>query len=76
MRRLDLFCCFMLTFVPELCRHSDLPEDEKAGEVLNISVQQLYVLSKLGKHEEAKGLAADINVEEYVLCHRQILATC
>lgn len=48
----------------ELCRHSDLPEDEKAGELLNISVQQLYVLSKLGKHEEAKGLAADINVED------------
>ena len=51
----------------ELCRHSqDLPEDEKATDLLTIVVQQLYILIKLGKVDEAKELSSAVNVEECV----------
>ena len=40
-------------------------EQEKTAELLPISVQQLYLLSKIGKTEEADKLAADISLQEY-----------
>lgn len=49
----------------DLCNASDdLTDQEKVAELLPISVQQLYVVSKLGKTEEAERLASDIALEE------------
>lgn len=42
----------------------DLTDQEKTAELLPISVQQLYVVSRLGKTEEAEKLASDIALEE------------
>ncbi len=51
--------------VTGLCASLDeLTEAEKMAEILPIQVQQLYVLGKLGKTEEAKKLAAEIAVHE------------
>ena len=48
-----------------LCASLDeLTEGEKAAEILPIMVQQLYVLGKLGKTEEAEKLAKEIIVQE------------
>lgn len=50
----------------DLCNALDeLTEQEKTAELLPISVQQLYLLSKLGKTEEADKLASDISLQEY-----------
>lgn len=49
----------------DLCNASDeLSDQEKIAELLPISVQQLYVVRKLGKTEEAERLASDIALEE------------
>lgn len=49
----------------DLCNAlDDLTDQEKIAELLPISVQQLYVVSKLGKTEEAEKLAADIALEK------------
>ena len=50
----------------DLCNALDeLTEEEKTAELLPISVQQLYLLTKLGKTEEADKLASDISLQEY-----------
>jgi signal recognition particle subunit SRP72 len=47
----------------DLCQASDeLTEEDKAAELLPIMVQQLYVLLRLGKSEEAEKLALGIPV--------------
>ena len=52
--------------IVDLCNALDeLTEQEKTAELLPISVQQLYLLSRLGKSEEADKLAADISLQEY-----------
>jgi signal recognition particle subunit SRP72 len=52
---------------PDLCQASDeLTPHDKAAEILPISVQQLYVLSKLGKVDQAEKLVSEISVSEYV----------
>ena len=49
----------------DLCNASDeLTDREKIAELLPISVQQLYVASKLGKTEEAEKLASALTLEE------------
>ena len=49
----------------DLCNALDeLTEKEKTAELLPISVQQLYVLSKLGKLEDAAMLTKEISIEE------------
>lgn len=49
----------------DLCNAlDDLTDQEKIVELLPISVQQLYVVSKLGKTEEAETLASGIALEE------------
>ena len=49
----------------DLCNAlDDLSEKDKFTELLPISVQQLYVASKLGKTEEAEKLASGIALEE------------
>ena len=49
----------------DLCNASDeLTDREKIAELLPISVQQLCVVSKLGKTEEAEKLASDLALEE------------
>ncbi|KEF56683.1 uncharacterized protein A1O9_06872 [Exophiala aquamarina CBS 119918] len=53
----------LLKRAKELCKHSeDLSEQQKADELLPISVQQLYVLLSLGKSTEAGALVNEINV--------------
>lgn len=48
----------------DLCNSSDeLLDQEKAAEILPICVQQLYVLSMLGKTEEAEKIALDIGLD-------------
>ncbi|MCJ1246049.1 Signal recognition particle core component [Trapelia coarctata] len=55
----------LLKRAKDLCASSDeLSDGEKTAELLPISVQQLYVLSLLGKLEQAEALAAEIAVEE------------
>ena len=49
----------------DLCNAlDDLTEQEKTAELVPINVQQLYVVSKLGKTEEAETLASGIVLEE------------
>ena len=58
----------------DLCNALDeFTEQEKTAELLPISVQQLYVLSKLGKTEEAERLASDISLQEYEGCISHVL---
>lgn len=53
--------------VAELCRTSeDLTPEDRAAELLPISVQQLYVLLRQGKSEEAESVLREISVDEYV----------
>ena len=50
----------------DLCNAlDDLTDQEKISELVPINVQQLYVVSKLGKIEEAETLASSIVLEEY-----------
>lgn len=50
----------------DLCEALDeLSDEEKRAEVLPIMVQQAYVLSKLGKTEEAEALQETISAAEY-----------
>ena len=44
----------------------DLSADEKHTELLPISVQRVYVLTRLGRLEEAEQLASTIRPQEYV----------
>ncbi|KAI9843690.1 MAG: Signal recognition particle core component [Sclerophora amabilis] len=55
----------LLNRARDLCNAlDDLSEDEKRAELLPIMVQQIYVLTRLGKVEEADNLAADLTVAE------------
>jgi signal recognition particle subunit SRP72 len=48
----------------DLCNASqDLSEDEKISELLPISAQRIYVLSKLGKIASAEEVAAELSVD-------------
>lgn len=52
----------------DLCEAlDDLSDEEKRAEVLPIMVQQAYVLSRMGKLEEANAMQGMINIAEYVL---------
>ncbi|MCJ1398296.1 Signal recognition particle core component [Xylographa trunciseda] len=48
----------------DLCSLSDLSDDLKSDELLPISVQQLCVLSALGKREQAERLASTIALKQ------------
>lgn len=49
----------------DLCNAlSDLSDEEKQAELLPITVQQVYVLTQLGKLEEAEQLAISIPYAE------------
>lgn len=51
----------------DLCNAlSDLSEEEKQAELLPILVQQVYVLTQMGKIDEAEELATSIPFAEYV----------
>lgn len=57
----------MLKLIIELCRTSeDLTPEDRAAELLPIAVQQLYVLIKQGKSEEAESILEEMTVKEYV----------
>jgi signal recognition particle subunit SRP72 len=52
----------------DLCNAlDDMTEDEKKNELLPIIVQQIYLLGRLGRLEEAEQLCAGINISEYEL---------
>ena len=52
--------------VVDLCKTLDeLSDEEKNAELLPIGVQQLNVLIRLGKHEQAEKLASGITLAEY-----------
>ena len=49
----------------DLCNESeDLSDEEKRAELLPITVQQVYVLSRLQKVEEAAELCSEISLAE------------
>ena len=49
----------------DLCNSlNELSEQEKTAEILPIAVQQLYILKKLGKTEDAEKIAEEIPVQE------------
>ncbi|KAJ5319341.1 hypothetical protein MYU51_013399 [Penicillium brevicompactum] len=54
----------LLSRAQNICRTSeDLSPEDKAAELLPINVQQLYVLIRLGKLDEAEVLLKDISVD-------------
>ena len=56
----------------DLCNSLDeLSDQDKLAELLPIGVQQLYVLTGLGKTEEAEKIASELALDEY----RQLLLT-
>ncbi|GCB23541.1 signal recognition particle subunit SRP72 [Aspergillus awamori] len=55
----------LLTRAKELCRTSeDLTPEDRAAELLPIAVQQLYVLLRQGKSEEAQSVLEEISVSD------------
>ncbi|KAL9131103.1 MAG: hypothetical protein Q9217_000865 [Psora testacea] len=55
----------LLTRAKDLCMSlNELSDEEKVAEILPISVQQLYVLNRLGKVREAEKLASDISIQQ------------
>ena len=63
----------------DLCNSLDeLSNEEKAAELLPIEVQQLYVLIRLGKIQEAERLASEIGLEQYgnVTTHVVLMLSC
>ncbi|KAE8145734.1 hypothetical protein BDV25DRAFT_163965 [Aspergillus avenaceus] len=55
----------LLKRAKELCRTSeDLTPEDKAAELLPIAVQQLYVLIRQGKSEEAESIIEEISVND------------
>ncbi|TQS37084.1 hypothetical protein Golomagni_02461 [Golovinomyces magnicellulatus] len=66
----------------DLCEAMDeLSEEEKKSEILPIIVQQAYVLTRLGKHEEAEILQSLISIDEILeppikaIAHNNLLAS-
>lgn len=56
---------FLLKRAKDLCESlDDLSDEDKRAEVLPIMVQQAFVLTKLGKLEEAEALQKIISIEE------------
>lgn len=51
----------------ELCAASEMSEEEKDAEMVPINIQQLYVLIRQGRLDEAQTLSATINAKEFVL---------
>ncbi|KAF7935289.1 uncharacterized protein EAE97_008196 [Botrytis byssoidea] len=73
---------FLLKRARDLCEALDeLSDDEKRAEVLPIMVQQAFVLTKLGKIEEAKSLIKMINLADVpepqtkIIAQNNVLAT-
>lgn len=54
---------FLLQRAKDLCQNSDLSDAERISESLPISVQLLYVLTRLGKYQEAEKLVGEIDLE-------------
>ncbi|KAJ5105313.1 hypothetical protein NUU61_002660 [Penicillium alfredii] len=55
----------LLSRAKNVCRTSeDLTPEDRAAELLPIAVQQLYVLNRLGKTEEAESVLQEISVED------------
>lgn len=56
----------LLKRAKDLCLTSDeLSDADKKAEIMPILIQQIYVLHKLGKFDEAAQFAAEVSVQEY-----------
>ncbi|KAH0538146.1 hypothetical protein FGG08_005254 [Glutinoglossum americanum] len=54
----------LLRRAKDLCNTlEELSDEEKTAEILSITVQQIYVLTKLGKIQEAEKLSSEISIE-------------
>ncbi|GME31271.1 Tetratricopeptide-like helical [Neofusicoccum parvum] len=63
----------LLKRAKDLCMASeDLSDEDKKAETMPILIQQIYVLHKLGKFDEAAKLAAEVSIQEYDLSTRHI----
>lgn len=59
----------LLRRAKELCEASEMDQEEKDAEIVPISIQQLYVLIRQGRLEDAQSLAATIDSKKCVsLC--------
>ncbi|KAI4723243.1 putative signal recognition particle protein [Aureobasidium sp. EXF-10727] len=56
----------LLKRAKELCEASEMDQEEKDAEIVPISIQQLYVLIRQGRIEDAQALAATIDSKECV----------
>ncbi|KAI5276060.1 putative signal recognition particle protein [Aureobasidium subglaciale] len=56
----------LLRRAKELCEASEMDQEEKDAEIVPISIQQLYVLIRQGRLEDAQALAATIDSKECV----------
>ena len=56
----------LLKRAKELCEASEMDQEEKDAEIVPISIQQLYVLIRQGRLEDAQALAATIDSKECV----------
>lgn len=63
----------LLKRAKELCEASEMDQEEKDAEIVPISIQQLYVLIRQGRLEDAQALAATIDSKECVSRNHQML---
>ncbi|THX95542.1 putative signal recognition particle protein [Aureobasidium pullulans] len=61
----------LLRRAKELCEASEMDQEEKDAEIVPISIQQLYVLIRQGRLEDAQSLAATIDSKK---CARSVHA--
>lgn len=58
-------CEVLLKRAKQLCENlQDLSEEEKASEMLPITLQHIFVLTRLGRHDEAEELANSIDLDK------------
>ncbi|KAK6000099.1 hypothetical protein QM012_004087 [Aureobasidium pullulans] len=59
----------LLRRAKELCEASEMDQEEKDAEIVPISIQQLYVLIRQGRLEDAQALAATIDSKDVHAFH-------
>lgn len=63
----------LLRRAKELCEASEMDQQEKDAEIVPISIQQLYVLIRQGRLDDAQALAATIDSKEYAPCIHKLV---
>jgi signal recognition particle subunit SRP72 len=62
----------LLKRAKELCDASDMAQEEKEAEIMPITIQQIYVLIRQGRLQDAQQLAATVDSKECVCRHAQL----